>query len=82
MADQDLRRALDHAKMGAAAVGICIARILAESDHTILRKIVAEAEKMQTLLSQGERADGAEILAQFALGLAHPERFPLFTPGN
>jgi hypothetical protein len=46
MSNQDLRQSLDHTRMGAAALGVCIARTLAQQNPAILQSLSAEAEKM------------------------------------
>ena len=80
MADQDLMRVLDQMKLGAAAVGLSIARVLTESDSTMGQRIVEEAEKMEHQLAQNNSTAAVQIVSHFRLALAHPEKMPLLTP--
>ncbi len=80
MVDQDLMRALDQMKLGAAAVGLCIARVLTESDSTMGQRIVEEAEKMEHQLAQKNSTAAVQIVSNFRLALANPEKMPLLTP--
>lgn len=82
MADQDLIRALDQTKLGAAALGVCIARVLIKTDTTMGQRLVDEAEKMEHHLSQNDRTAAVSILSYFRLALAHPENMPLLTPSD
>ena len=70
MSDRDLRQSLADTAMGAAALGLCIARVLAQSDPTILQNLLAEAEKMQygpwqhTPLGQDQSETPGEVKTQ------------------
>lgn len=81
MSDQDLRRSLVDIRLGAAALGVCIARTLAKQNPIILQSLAAEADWMHKhLCEKHSRPEISEILVSFSLALAHPDKFPLFTP--
>ena len=82
MADQDPKHELDQMMFGAAAVGLCIVRVLAESDSTMGKRIAEEAEKMEVHLDQNDCTRAAQIISHFRLALAHPEKTPLLTPSD
>ncbi len=80
MADQDLMHTLNQTILGAAAVGLCIARPLKESDTTMGQRIVEEAKKMEHHLAQDDMMAAVQILSNFRLALMNPEKMPLLTP--
>ncbi len=80
MTDQDLTRTLDQMKFGAAAVGLCIARVLTKSDSTMGQRIAEEAEKMEYRLAQDNNTAAVQIVSNFRRALTNPEKMPLLTP--
>jgi hypothetical protein len=80
MSDQDLRQALDHTKMGAAVLGVCIARVLSRTTGATLQDFAEEADRMHKHLCGCERPEWGEILMHFALAVGRPDWFPLFHP--
>lgn len=78
MGNDNLRRSLTETRMGAVALGICIARTLGQSDPTILQKLADAAQAMSNHLCEKEMGDAAEIVTSFALALANPDKSPLF----
>ena len=80
--DRDTRRALNEIALGAAAVGVCIGRTLGQSDPKALQSLSEEANKMLQHLADRGKADASQVIANFALGLAHPEKMPLLSPAE
>jgi hypothetical protein len=78
--DRDTRRALDEIILGAAAVGLCIARTLSQSDPKALQSFAEEADKMYRHLSAHSKTDAAQVVVNFSLALANPEKMPLLSP--
>jgi len=70
----DLRRA----KLGAAALGLCIARTLGESDPTLQERLVQRADEMNRRLCDNGKSHAGEIVAAFALALERRDDYPLF----
>ena len=81
MTNQDLMH-LDQTKLGAAALGLCIARVLTITDSTMGQRLADEAEKMERHLTKNDRTAAVKILSHFRLALAHPEDSPLLTPSD
>jgi len=82
MSDRDLKRDLDQTQLGVAALGLCIARVFAESDPTIRQRILEEAEKMERHLAQHDRLAAVQVMSHFRLALANPGKMPLLTPDS
>jgi hypothetical protein len=80
MNDDNLTRSLTETRMGAVALGLCIARTLGQSDPTILQKLADAALAMSDHLCKQDRIDAAQIVNSFALALANPDKSPLFNP--
>ena len=80
MTDGDLRRALDETMMGAAAIGVCIARTLAESDPTFPQRLAVRGQKLFQHLCDKGHGDAARALFSFYGALNDPAKFPLLTP--
>ena len=54
---------LDQIKTGAAALGLCIARVLTESDPTTRQRIVEETERMHKHLADHDGLAAVQILS-------------------
>ncbi len=80
MTDQDLTRTLDQMTFGAAAVGLCIARVLTKSDSSMGHRIAEEAEKLEFRLALDNYTAGVQIVSYFRRALTNPEKMPLLTP--
>ncbi len=73
-----LRAILDEAKLGAAALGLCIARTLGERDPTLQERLVRRADEMNRRLCEHGKNHAGEIVAAFALALEKPDDYQLF----
>ena len=82
MLDQDLRQSLDHTKTGVIALGVCIARVLAQTNPAILRSFAVEADRMHKHLCEHDHHEWGELLTRFAIAVGRPEKFPLFNPDS
>lgn len=80
MSEQDPTQSQRHERMEVAALGVCIARTLAASDPTMLRRFAEEADRMHQHLIANDRPEWAEVLVAFGLAVGRPELFPLFHP--
>lgn len=79
--DQEVKRALDEIAMGAAGVGVCIARIVGKSDPKILQAIAEEGNTMRQHLAAHGKDNASIVLAHFYNALCNPENMPLLSPG-
>lgn len=79
---RELKAALDESDRGVAALGLCIARTLAEQNPTLLERLAQEAQKMSSHLLDRDQERASRIVLSFALALSKPERFPGLTPGE
>ena len=72
------RAVLHEAKLGAVALGLCIARTFGERDPTIQQRLADRADRMHRDLCEQGKGHAGEIVAAFALALERPDDFPLF----
>ena len=82
MSDQEIRKIVDQTKMGAAAVGVCIAQILAESDPTLPERLNNRAHLMYRHLCDVGMEHAAEIVFSFGRALVDPDLFPILNPSK
>jgi hypothetical protein len=61
-----LRAVLDETKLGAAALGLCIARTLGERDPTLQQRLGKRADQMHRRLCEQGNGHAGEIVAAFA----------------
>ena len=72
----DLRTMIAQTKRGAAAIGVCIARTLAESDPTLARRLGETANEMYRSLCDHGEAHAGEMVFVFGRALVDPTFFP------
>jgi hypothetical protein len=72
----DLRKTIAETKRGAAAIGVCIARTLAESDPTIAKRLGETANEMYRSLCDRGEAHAGEMVSVFGRALVDPTFFP------
>lgn len=74
--DAEVRKMIAETKRGVAAIGVCIARTLAESDPTLPRRLSVNAHAMyQALFERGE-GHASEMMFVFARALLDQSLFP------
>ena len=74
--DAELRKMIVETNRGVAAIGVCIARTLAESDPTLPRRLSVNAHAMyQALFDRGE-GRASEMMFVFARALLDQSYFP------
>jgi hypothetical protein len=77
---KELRREINQTKRGAAAVGVCIARILAESDPTLPKHLNQHANEMYQMFCERGEDHAGEILFAFGRAVIDPNWFPTSGP--
>ena len=74
--DAEVRKMIAESKRGAEAIGVCIARTLAETDPTVPRRMSMHAHAMyQALFERGE-GHASEMMFMFARALLDQSVFP------
>jgi hypothetical protein len=74
--DAELRKIIAETKRGAAAIAVCIARTLAESDPTLPRRLSVKAHEMYEQLCERGEAHAGEMMFVFGRALLDPSFFP------
>ena len=73
--DRDVRNAIDEAMIGAAAIGFCLARALAETDPEVAHRLDPIWKDTYAFLRELGRGARGRYRIMFAAATRNPERF-------
>ena len=73
--DRDVRNAIDEAMIGAAAIGFCLARALAETDPEVAHRLDPIWKDTYAFLRDREEARAAHIVFMFGSAVGNPDLF-------
>ncbi len=73
--DRNIRNAIDEAMVGAAAIGFCLARTLAETDPGVARRLDPIWKDMHAFLRERGEVRAADIVFMFGSAVGNPDLF-------
>ncbi len=74
--DDEIKASLEQTRSGAAAIGVAIVQVLAESDPTLPGRIRDSAESWYRIFEDRGEDGACEVLLIFGRALADKELFP------
>jgi hypothetical protein len=73
--ERDVRNAVDEAMIGAAAIGFCLARALADHDPGLAGRLAPAWKKMYRYLQERGEMRAADMVFMFGAAVANPQIF-------